>query len=71
MRRAGRRSQRKDASASIANTRSDELSIISIPKRAEVARLSIGNGPKHITVARIPKAVIAAFKSASVGAATH
>jgi DNA-binding beta-propeller fold protein YncE len=47
----------------IANTRSDELSIISIPKRAEVARLSIGNGPKHITVARIPKTVTAAFKS--------
>jgi DNA-binding beta-propeller fold protein YncE len=47
----------------IANTRSDELSIISIPKRAEVERLSIGNGPKHITVARIPQSVIAAFKS--------
>jgi len=47
----------------IANTRSDELSIISIPKRAEVARLAIGNGPKHITVARVPKAVIAAFKT--------
>ncbi|MGH8239441.1 MAG: YncE family protein [Steroidobacteraceae bacterium] len=47
----------------IANTRSDELSIISIPKRAEIARLTIGNGPKHITVARIPKAVIAAFKT--------
>jgi DNA-binding beta-propeller fold protein YncE len=54
----------------IANTRSDELSIISIPKRAEVARLSIGNGPKHITVARIPQAVIAAFKS-TIGTATH
>ena len=55
----------------IANTRSDELSIISIPKRAEVARLSIGNGPKHITVARIPKAVIAAFKTSTASAATH
>jgi DNA-binding beta-propeller fold protein YncE len=49
----------------IANTRSDELSIISIPKRAEVARLAIGNGPKHITVARLPKAVIAAFKTSN------
>ena len=47
----------------IANTRSDELSIISIPRRQEVARLAIGNGPKHITVARVPKAVIAAFKT--------
>jgi DNA-binding beta-propeller fold protein YncE len=52
----------------IASTRSDELSIISIPKRAEVARLSIGNGPKHLTVARIPNAVIAAFKTATVSA---
>jgi DNA-binding beta-propeller fold protein YncE len=49
----------------IANTRSDELSIISIPRRAEVARLAIGNGPKHITVARVPKAVIAAFKTSN------
>lgn len=48
----------------IANTRSDDLSIISIPERAEVARFSIGNGPKHITVARIPKAVIAAWERA-------
>ena len=50
----------------IANTRSDELSIISIAKRAEVARLAIGNGPKHITVARIPSTVLAAFKSGAL-----
>lgn len=54
----------------IANTRSDDLSIISIPKRAEVARLSMGNGPKHITAAQIPKAVVAAFKTSTVRAAT-
>lgn len=54
----------------IANTRSDDLSIISIAKRAEVARLSMGNGPKHITVAHIPKAVVAAFKTSAVRAAT-
>jgi DNA-binding beta-propeller fold protein YncE len=47
----------------VANTRSDDLSIISIPNRSEVVRLSIGNGPKHITVARIPLPVIAAFKA--------
>ena len=47
----------------ITNTRSDNLSIISIPSRAEVVRLSIGNGPKHITVARVPVPVIAAFKA--------
>jgi hypothetical protein len=47
----------------IANTRSDDLSILSITDRAEIVRLPIGNGPKHITVARIPASVIAAFKA--------
>jgi DNA-binding beta-propeller fold protein YncE len=47
----------------IANTRSDDLSIISISNRAEIVRLPTGNGPKHITVARIPPAVLAAFKA--------
>jgi DNA-binding beta-propeller fold protein YncE len=47
----------------VTNTRSDDLSIISIPDRKEVARLSIGNGPKHITVARIPASVVTAFKA--------
>jgi DNA-binding beta-propeller fold protein YncE len=52
-----------------ANTRADNLSIISIPRRVEVVRLPIGNGPKHITVSRVPKAVIAAFQNSSTGAA--
>ena len=47
----------------IANSRSDNLSIISIADRAEIVRLPIGSGPKHITVTRIPVAVIAAFKA--------
>lgn len=47
----------------VANTRSDDLSIISIADRTEIVRLPIGSGPKHITVARIPTAVIAAFKA--------
>jgi DNA-binding beta-propeller fold protein YncE len=47
----------------IANTRSDELSIISIPDRAELVRLSIGNGPKHITVTRVPVSVVSALKA--------
>lgn len=46
----------------IANTRSDDLSIISIANRAETTRLPTGNGPKHITVARIPTAVLAGQK---------
>ena len=48
----------------VANTRSDDLSIISIPDRKEIVRLPIGDGPKHITVARIP-AAIAAMKARS------
>ena len=47
----------------IANTRSDDLSIISIADRKELVRLPIGDGPKHITVGRIPASVIAAFKA--------
>ena len=47
----------------IANTRSDDLSIISIADRKELVRLPIGDGPKHITVARIPASVITAFKA--------
>lgn len=47
----------------VANTRSDDLSIISIADRREVARLPIGNSPKHITVTRLPAAVVAAMKA--------
>jgi WD40 repeat protein len=47
----------------VANTRSDDLSIISIAERTEIVRLPIGKGPKHITVARIPASVIAAVKA--------
>ena len=46
-----------------ANTRSDDLSIISIQDRSEIARLNIGNGPKHITVAQLPASIVAAFKA--------
>jgi DNA-binding beta-propeller fold protein YncE len=46
----------------IANTRSDDLSIISIANRAEMVRLPTGNGPKHITVTRISSATIAALR---------
>ena len=47
----------------IANTRSDDLSFVSIADRKEVLRLPIGNGPKHITVARVPASVVAAAKA--------
>jgi DNA-binding beta-propeller fold protein YncE len=47
----------------IANARSDDLSIISIPERRELRRLAIGDGPKHITVTKLPPAIVAAIKS--------
>jgi hypothetical protein len=47
----------------IANTRSHDLSLISIPERREIRRLPMGNGPKHITVARLPMSVIAAVRA--------
>ena len=46
----------------VANTRSDDLSIISIADRTEIRRLPIGDGPKHITVSRLPPAIVAAVK---------
>jgi hypothetical protein len=49
----------------IANTRSDDLSFVSISARAELLRLPVGNGPKHITVADVPAAVVAAVKARS------
>ncbi len=49
----------------IANTRSDDLSFVSIPARTELLRLRIGNGPKHITMAHVPAAVVAAVKARS------
>jgi DNA-binding beta-propeller fold protein YncE len=47
----------------VANTRSDDLSIISIPERKEMVRLPVGDGPKHITVARVPTPVIDAIRA--------
>ena len=46
-----------------ANSRSDDLSIISIPERKEIRRMPMDDGPKHITVARVPAAVVAAIKA--------
>ena len=43
-----------------ANTRSNNLSIISVRDRAEIARVPVGTGPKHITVVRIPESVLSA-----------
>jgi len=47
----------------IANTRRDDLSVISILERKEIRRLAVGNGPKHITVAWLPMSLIATVKA--------
>ena len=44
----------------VTNTRSNDLSIISIRDKRELVRLTMGKGPKHVTVARIPESVLAA-----------
>ncbi len=42
----------------LANTRSDDVSIVSLASRSEVARLPAGRGPKHITVGQVPVSVL-------------
>ena len=44
-----------------ANTRSDDISFVSVAERKELARIKVGDGPKHITVAAVPAKVLAAF----------
>jgi DNA-binding beta-propeller fold protein YncE len=46
-----------------ANSRSHDLSIISIAERKEIVRLPMDKGPKHITVAPLPASVVAAVKA--------
>ena len=49
-----------------ASTRDDTLSFISIAEAKEVLRLPVGNGPKHITVARVAAEIVTAAGKASV-----
>jgi DNA-binding beta-propeller fold protein YncE len=39
----------------VANTRADNLSVISLAKRKEIERLEVGDGPKQIEVARLAR----------------
>ena len=50
----------------IANTRSDDLSFVSIADRKELALIKVGDGPKHITVAQAPAAILDAVKARAV-----
>lgn len=43
----------------LANSKSDDLSVVSLAERKEIARVKMGDGPKHITLARVPADVLA------------
>lgn len=43
----------------VANNRDDTLSVVSYVTRAEVARVAVGDGPKHLEAARVPDSVLA------------
>ena len=45
----------------VPNTRSDDVSVVSIAEHKEVARLRAGRGPKHIRMGRVPAGTLAAF----------
>ena len=42
----------------VPNNRDDTLSVISYRNREEVARIPVGDGPKHVEVGRVPKRVL-------------
>ena len=44
----------------LTNGRSNDLSFVSIADRAEVARVPVGRGPRHVSVAPVPADVLAA-----------
>ncbi len=43
------------------NTRSDDVSVVDLRLRREIARLPVGRGPKHISVGLIPEATYTAL----------
>lgn len=47
----------------VANTRSDDVSIVSLESQSEVARLPAGRGPKHVTIGLVPVQSLEAFTS--------
>jgi DNA-binding beta-propeller fold protein YncE len=46
----------------LANSRDDTISFVSVAAAKELLRLPAGNGPKHISVARVPAEVVAAMR---------
>lgn len=54
----------------LANTRSDDVSLVALDTFEEVARLAVGRAPKHVTVGRVPEAVLQVFADqVSIGSA--
>jgi DNA-binding beta-propeller fold protein YncE len=49
----------------LTNTRSNDLSIVSIAERKEVARVPVGKGPRHVRAASVPASVIAVVQARS------
>jgi DNA-binding beta-propeller fold protein YncE len=47
-----------DSVCLVPNTRADNVSIVSLAERKEIARVAAGDGPKHITVANVPAEVV-------------
>lgn len=45
-----------------ANTRADQVSIVSLSEHKEIARLRAGRGPKHVTLGQVPIDIVAAIK---------
>ena len=45
----------------LANTRSDDVSIVDLRAGEERARVSVGRAPKHVTVGRVPLSVLDAL----------
>jgi 6-phosphogluconolactonase (cycloisomerase 2 family) len=46
----------------VTNTRADTLSVISYRKQRELARLKVGDAPKHVETGRVPKPMVRAWR---------
>lgn len=56
---------RADRRCLVANTRADTVSIVSLPQRRLIGGFPTGRGPKHITLAEVPVAIVAAIHARS------
>jgi YVTN family beta-propeller protein len=47
----------------VPNARSNDLSIVSIATKTELARVPVGKGPRHVRVANVPAALMAEMEA--------